>query len=449
MIKEIYHSVKRSNIVIPERSQAQLTQLTQLTQGIAMRKKVEFISGEHRLSGLLESHESEVKFYALFAHCFTCGKDIAAASRISRALVQKGIAVLRFDFTGLGNSDGDFANSNFSSNIQDLIAAADFLRTEYQAPRLLIGHSLGGAAVLSVAQYVAEASAVVTIGAPLDATHVAKNFALQLDDIEKNGKAEVNLAGRVFTIEKQFLDDIKRYDTRHIGQLKKALLVMHSPIDSTVNISEAEKIYQAASHPKSFVSLDDADHLLTNKRDAEYAADVIAAWAGRYITYADNTNPIAETAHIKPDKNEVVKGHIVVEEKNHKFTQHVTTNSHYWLADEPESVGGNNMGPDPYEHLLAGLGACTAMTLRMYAEHKNLAIKDIKVELTHSRDYQQDCQECESESQGIEAIVRKISFVGELETAQYARFLAIADKCPVHKTLHNNVKVMSTLLNQA
>ncbi|MBA6329549.1 OsmC family protein [Colwellia sp. MB02u-6] len=414
-----------------------------------MRKKVEFISGEHNLSGLLESPESEVKFYALFAHCFTCGKDIAAASRISRALVQKGIAVLRFDFTGLGNSDGDFANSNFSSNIQDLIAAADFLRTEYQAPRLLIGHSLGGAAVLGVAQYVEEATAVVTIGAPLDAAHVAKNFALQLDDIEKNGKAEVNLAGRVFTIEKQFLDDIKRYDTRHIGQLKKALLVMHSPIDSTVNISEAEKIYQAALHPKSFVSLDDTDHLLTNKRDAEYAADVIAAWAGRYMTYADNTHHIAETASSKYDKNEVAKGYVMVEEKNHKFTQHVSTNSHYWLADEPESVGGNNMGPDPYEHLLAGLGACTAMTLRMYAERKNLAITHIKVELTHSRDYQQDCQKCESESQGIEAIVRKISFVGELEAAQYARFLAIADKCPVHKTLHNNVKVVSTLLNQA
>ncbi|MFT5636198.1 MAG: putative OsmC-like protein/alpha/beta superfamily hydrolase [Cognaticolwellia sp.] len=443
MMKEIYPKAKRSNVIIPKRSQAQLT------KGIAMRKKVEFISGEHRLSGLLESPESEVKFYALFAHCFTCGKDIAAASRISQALVQKGIAVLRFDFTGLGNSDGDFANSNFSSNIQDLIAAADFLRTEYQAPRLLIGHSLGGAAVLSVAQYVEEATAVVTIGAPLDAAHVAKNFALQLDDIEKNGKAEVNLAGRVFTIEKQFLDDIKRYDTRHIGQLKKALLVMHSPIDSTVYISEAEKIYQAALHPKSFVSLDNADHLLTNKRDAEYAADVIAAWAGRYITDADNTNHIAKTASIKHDKNEVAKGHVMVEEKNHKFTQHVSTNSHYWLADEPESVGGNNMGPDPYEHLLAGLGACTAMTLRMYAERKNLAITHIKVELTHSRDYQQDCQKCESESQGIEAIVRKISFVGELEAAQYARFLAIADKCPVHKTLHNNVKVVSTLLNQA
>lgn len=413
-----------------------------------MRKKVEFISGEHKLSGLLESPESTVKFYALFAHCFTCGKDIAAASRISRALVSKGIAVLRFDFTGLGNSDGDFANSNFSSNIQDLIAAADFLRTEYQAPRLLIGHSLGGAAVLGVAQHVEEAMAVVTIGAPSDAAHVAHNFALQLDDIEQYGKAEVNLAGRVFTIEKQFLEDIKRYDTRHIGQLRKALLVMHSPIDTIVNISEAEKIYQAALHPKSFISLDDADHLLTNKRDAEYAADVIAAWAGRYIV-SDLDNSNENSINTASEKNKVIKGHVIVEEKNHKFTQHVSTNSHYWLADEPESVGGNNMGPDPYEHLLAGLGACTAMTLRMYATRKKLPIEHIKVELTHSRNYQQDCSECENESQGIEAIVRNISFVGVLAAEQESRFLAIADKCPVHKTLHNNVKVVSKLLNQS
>ena len=419
-----------------------------------MRKKVEFISGEHKLSGLLESPESDVKFYALFAHCFTCGKDIAAASRISRALVSKGIAVLRFDFTGLGNSDGDFSNSNFSSNIQDLIAAADFLRTDYQAPRLLIGHSLGGAAVLSVAKHVEEATAVVTIGAPSDAAHVAKNFALQLDDIEKNGKADVNLAGRVFTIEKQFLDDIKRFDTSHIGQLRKALLVMHSPVDSTVNISEAEKIYQAALHPKSFVSLDDADHLLTNKRDAEYAADVIAAWVGRYSYDDNNIEQVGLANRTKGSSiqavtgdNKVIKGHVLVEEKNHKFTQHVSTSSHYWLADEPESVGGNNMGPDPYEHLLAGLGACTAMTLRMYAERKNLPVKHIKVELTHSRDYQQDCQQCENKSQGIEAIVREISFVGELDAAQQARFLEIADKCPVHKTLHNDVTVVSKLIN--
>ena len=415
-----------------------------------MRTKVEFISGEHKLSGLLETPESDVKFYALFAHCFTCGKDIAAASRISRALMRKGIAVLRFDFTGLGNSDGDFANSNFSSNIQDLIAAANFLRAEYQAPRLLIGHSLGGAAVLNVAQHVEETMAVVTIGAPSDAEHVAHNFALQIDDIEKNGKAEVNLAGRVFTIEKQFLDDIKRYDTSHIGQLRKALLVMHSPIDSTVNISEAEKIYQAALHPKSFVSLDGADHLLTKKRDAEYAADVIAAWAGRYISVPSNAKNSTEINagdnNYAQEKVEVIKGHVIVEEKNHKFTQHVSTNSHYWLADEPQSAGGDNMGPDPYEHLLAGLGACTAMTLRMYATRKKLAIKHIKVELKHSRDYQQDCQDCEEKSQGIEAIIREISFVGELDTAQQTRFLEIADKCPVHKTLHNNVKVVSKLV---
>ena len=421
-----------------------------------MRQKVEFISGEHKLSGLLETPESDVKFYALFAHCFTCGKDIAAASRISRALVRKGIAVLRFDFTGLGNSDGDFANSNFSSNIRDLIAAADFLRTTYQAPRLLIGHSLGGAAVLNVAQQVEEAMAIVTIGAPSDAEHVAHNFALQVDDIEKYGKAEVNLAGRVFTIEKQFLDDIKRYDTSRIGNLRKALLVMHSPIDSTVNISEAEKIYQAALHPKSFVSLDDADHLLTNKRDAEYAADVISAWAGRYITHDKSVNKDvsnvmssmnASKTSAEYGKTEITKGHVIVEEKNHKFTQHVSTASHYWLADEPESVGGNNMGPDPYEHLLAGLGACTAMTLRMYATRKKLAIKHIKVELKHSRNYLLDCQECEEQSQGIEAIVREISFIGELDAKQQARFLEIADKCPVHKTLHNNVKVISKLVN--
>jgi putative redox protein len=418
-----------------------------------MREKVEFISGEYKLSGLLERPETGIKFYALFAHCFTCGKDIAAASRISRALVSKGIAVLRFDFTGLGNSDGDFANSNFSSNIRDLIAAADFLRTNYQAPRLLIGHSLGGAAVLGVAQHVAEALAVVTIGAPSDAAHVAHNFAVHLDDIEKHGKAEVSLAGRVFTIEKQFLDDIKRYDTSHIGQLRKALLVMHSPIDSTVKIAEAEKIYQAALHPKSFVSLDDADHLLTNKRDAEYAAGVIAAWAERYIDESERQNlnssidNAINQANSDNNKTSVSKGHVVVEEKNHKFTQHISTNSHYWLADEPLSVGGNNMGPDPYEHLLAGLGACTAMTLRMYAERKGLPIKHIKVDLTHSRDYIKDCQQCENSDKGLEAIIREISYTGELDSTQRARFLEIADKCPVHKSLHNNLTVVSKLVN--
>ncbi|XPF94481.1 alpha/beta fold hydrolase [Colwellia sp. RE-S-Sl-9] len=398
-----------------------------------MRQKVEFTSGDHKLSGLLETPETNIKFYALFAHCFTCGKDVAAASRISRALTAKGIAVLRFDFTGLGNSDGDFANTNFSSNIQDLVAAADFLRKEYSAPKLLIGHSLGGAAVLGVAEKVEESVAVVTIGSPSDAAHVAHNFAAHIDDIEANGEAEVSLAGRNFKIQKQFLDDINSYGNSHISKLKKALLVMHSPVDSTVNISEAEKIYQAALHPKSFVSLDNADHLLSHKKDSEYVAEVIAAWASRYVP-----------SDTKTYQSSVAQGHVLVEEKDHKFAQHVSTASHYWLADEPVKVGGKNSGPDPYDHLLAGLGACTSMTLRMYAQRKNLPVDHIKVELTHTRNYQEDCENCEQQS-GIEAIVRNISFVGSLNEQETARFLEIADKCPVHKTLHSKVAVVTRL----
>jgi len=400
----------------------------------AMRQKVEFTSGNHTLSGLLESPDADIKFYALFAHCFTCGKDVAAASRISRALTTKGIAVLRFDFTGLGNSDGDFSNTNFSSNIQDLIAAANFLRDQYQAPQLLIGHSLGGAAVLGVAQSVPESRAVVTIGSPSDAAHVAHNFAAHIDDIQEQGEAEVNLGGRKFKIQKQFLDDIKSYGNNHISKLKKALLVMHSPIDSIVNIKEAEKIYQSALHPKSFVSLDNADHLLTDKQDSEYAAEIISAWANRYAS-----------SGVESYQSKVAKGHVLVEEKDHKFTQHVSTASHYWLADEPVKVGGKNLGPDPYDHLLAGLGACTSMTLRMYANRKNLPISHIKVELTHTRDYKEDCDNCEQQN-GIEAIVRNISFIGELNDKESQRFLEIADKCPVHKTLHNNVVVVSKLV---
>lgn len=248
-----------------------------------MRQKVEFTNGSNMLSGVLETPASDIKFYALFAHCFTCSKDVAAASRISKALTAKGIAVFRFDFTGLGSSAGDFSNTNFSSNVRDLVAAADFLRKEYNAPKLLIGHSLGGAAVLGVANKLAETVAVVTIGAPSDAAHVAHNFSDHIDEINTKGAAKVNLAGRDFTIQKQFLDDINSYGNSHISKLKRALLVMHSPIDNTVSIKEAEKIYQAALHPKSFVSLDKADHLLTRKEDAEYAADVIAAWANRYV----------------------------------------------------------------------------------------------------------------------------------------------------------------------
>jgi putative redox protein len=399
-----------------------------------MRRKVEFESNGVTLSGALETPESGIRCYALFAHCFTCGKDVAAASRIARGLTREGIAVLRFDFTGLGNSDGDFANTNFSSNLQDLLAASDFLRREFEAPSLLIGHSLGGAAVLAMAASVPEVKAVATIGAPFRAEHVVHNFSASLDDIRERGEAEVTLAGRNFTIRKQFIDDLESYGTEGIGKLRKALLVMHSPVDDTVAIDEAEKIYVAAMHPKSFVSLDDADHLLTRKADAEYVAATIAGWASRYL-------PAAQ----QPGGASVAQGHVLVEEKNHRFTQHVNSDSHYWLADEPQSVGGDNTGPDPYEHLLAALGACTSMTLRMYADRKSLPLDHVKVELKHSRDYNRDCEGCDEHPMKIEIIERSVTLEGDLDEAQREQLLSIADRCPVHRTLHSGLLVDTNL----
>jgi uncharacterized OsmC-like protein/esterase/lipase len=400
-----------------------------------MRTKVEFPSQGQNLAGLLETPDQAVRAYVLFAHCFTCGKDIAAASRISRFLVQHGFAVFRFDFTGLGNSDGDFANTNFSSNTEDLLAAARFLEQNYQAPELLIGHSLGGAAVLAMAAQLPRVKAVVTIAAPFEASHVIHNFDAHLDTIDADGQAQVKLGTREFTIKKQFLDDLRSQTTEHIQGLNKALLVLHSPIDLTVDITDAEKIYKAAKHPKSFVSLDTADHLLSKAIDSEYVAQTISGWASRYI-------PIPKQA-----KRTLTSGHVLVAELDHKFQQEIFTDHHHWYADEPTKVGGQNTGPDPYEHLLAALGACTAMTVRMYANLKKIPLEHVEVSLSHERNYLDDAEKSENQDSKIEALIRKVQLIGPLSDSEKVRLLEIADRCPVHRTLHNNPHVVTTLVD--
>lgn len=375
---------------------------------------------------------------ALFAHCFTCSKDTKAATYVARALLEQGIGVMRFDFTGLGGSDGEFANTNFSSNIDDLVAAANFLRDRYTAPGILIGHSLGGAAVLAAAQRIPEALAVATIGAPCDPAHVKKQFAAAVDTITERGETEVQLAGRSFRLRKQFLDDLDAQQQRErIAHLGKALLVFHSPVDRIVNIDNARRIYEAAKHPKSFVSLDDADHLLTRADDGLYVGSVLAAWARRYL---GKPEPI----------DRVASGKVLVAERGiSKFANTVRTADHVLFADEPESVGGTNTGPSPYELLSAALGACTTMTLRMYADLKKLPLDHVAVEVTHDKIHAVDCAECETKEGKVDRFARVISLRGELDEAQRAKLLEIADKCPVHRTLHSEVSVTTQLAQGA
>lgn len=372
---------------------------------------------------------------ALFAHCFTCSKDILAAKRIAAALVGHGIAVLRFDFTGLGHSEGEFANSNFSSNVKDLVAAADFLRERGQAPALLVGHSLGGAAVLAAASAIPEARAVAAIAAPADPAHVVAHFASSRAEIERTGEAEVDLAGRRFRIKKQFLDDIEGQRLeRAVGSLKKALLVFHGPRDQVVGIDNASRIFVAAKHPKSFISLDDADHLLTRPADATYVASMLATWAERYL----------------PPATEVeggVRGTVLVRETGEgKFAQEVIAGAHVLRADEPESFGGNDSGPGPYDLVLAGLGACTSMTVRMYAARKEWPLSHVRVDLRHAKIHAKDCLDCETRDGKLDHIARTLTLEGDLDAAQREKLLEIADKCPVHRTLTSEVKIETELL---
>jgi putative redox protein len=396
------------------------------------------------LAGRLELPEGKPRAYALFAHCFTCTKDIFAAGRIAEALAGHGIAVLRFDFTGLGASEGDFAHTNFSSNVQDLMKAADYLRERYAAPKILIGHSLGGAAVLAAASRVPEAVAVATIGAPADPAHVAHLFTGKRAEIETAGEAEVHLAGRPFRIRKQFLDDIAQQNSAAmLGKLGKALLVFHAPRDQIVGIENAAAIFQAARHPKSFVSLDDADHLLTRRADAIYVADVLAAWATRYI--GETEKRLAEP--IAPEGGTVTvseRGADAARGISH-LAQEILVGRHRLAADEPVEAGGSDLGPNPYDLLLAALGACTSMTLRLYADHKKWPLEQVGVDLSHQKMHAADCADCETKEGKIDLIEREITLSGPLDAAQRQRLLEIAEKCPVHRTLHSEIKIASRL----
>lgn len=391
--------------------------------------------GGHELAARLDRPATPPKAFAIFAHCFTCSKDIPAAARISRELMAMGIAVLRFDFTGLGHSQGEFENTHFSSNVEDLVLAAQFLEAKFEAPQLLIGHSLGGAAVLAAAAQLPRVKAVVTLGAPADPEHVIHNFGASVDEIKDKGQAQVSLAGRPFTIRREFIEDVAAQKLDQIvADFKKALLVLHSPIDQTVGIENAAQIFGAAKHPKSFVTLDHADHLITDARDAAYAAEVISAWVGRYIDVVDHSLPQM--------KGEAVRS---TELDPNGFLQAIQTDVISTYADEPASYGGGDAGLTPFELLSAGLGACTSMTIRMYARRKKWPLKNVVVDVIHGKIHADACADCDTKDGKIDQFIRKITLEGDLDDDQRARLLEIADKCPVHRTLHSEILVETEL----
>lgn len=415
--------------------------------GSEMKHKTEKFEFENqtgeKLAGRLElPHGTQPRAYALFAHCFTCGKDLAGASRICRGLAKKGIAVLRFDFTGIGGSDGDFANTDFSSNVEDLVSAALALEAEHEFPRLWIGHSLGGTAVLSAAGEFSgkhKVEAVATIGAPSDPSRVLESFGSSLEEIKEKGEAEVDLGGRSFKIKKRFIEDVtEKHLLEDLPSLGAPLLLFHSPVDSVVNIEHARKIYEAAKHPKNFISLDQADHLLRKKEDAEFVADTLAGWVGRYLrleTPGDSA------------KHEIDEGTVLVQERGTSYTQEVFAGRHFFFADEPTSVeGALDLGPSPYDLLLSALGSCTCMTIRMYAERKKIPLERARVRLRHENIHAEDCRECETEEGTVSRLTRRITLEGgDLSDEQKQKLLDIAGKCPVHRTLETEILIETNL----
>ncbi|MEX0408177.1 bifunctional alpha/beta hydrolase/OsmC family protein [Aquibium sp. LZ166] len=391
-----------------------------------------------QLAARLDMPNGPIRAYALFAHCFTCSKDLLAVRRIAAELARAGIAVLRFDFTGLGSSEGEFASTDFSSNVGDLVAAAEFLSDNFEAPALLIGHSLGGAAVLAAARDIPEARAVVTIGAPADTGHVLKNFGASLPEIERDGEAAVKLGGRSFRIGRQFVDDVRATRLAEcIAAMRKPLLILHSPIDRIVGIENATTIFTAAKHPKSFVSLDKADHLLSDPDNAAFVASVITGWSSRYLK-GD-----------RPQGEEAVEHVRVMETGEGRFQNAVQAGRHRLFADEPPGVGGLDTGPSPYDFLSIALGACTSMTLRIYADFKKLKLGRISVDVSHSKIHMKDCLECTDEERGsnkrIDQFERVISIEGDLPPEIAGKIEEIANKCPVHRTLESSSRVHTVI----
>ena len=401
-------------------------------------QKVSFSNkNDEKLAGRLELPLNQKPHnFAIFSHCFTCTKNLMAVKNVSRALTEKGFGVLRFDFTGLGESEGDFENTNFSGNVNDLVEAAEFLERDYMAPTLLVGHSLGGAAAIFAAEKIESIQAVAVINSPSDPSHVMHLLKESKAEINERGKAKVNLGGIDFTIKKQFLDDLKNKPlTEIVKTFGKAILILHSPQDKTVEIKNAEEIYKAAHHPKSFVSLDGVDHLLSKKEDSRYVGMVIAGWASRYVD-------------IPPQEEVITKSKVAASlDNDEKFTTYLKLGDHNFIADEPTNFGGNNFGPSPYEFLSAGLAACTAMTIQMYARRKNWEVENVGVHINYSREHAVDCEFCEDASAKIDTFTREIKLEGNLSEVQKNKLLEIADKCPVHKTLHSKTQVITRLID--
>ncbi len=388
-----------------------------------------------KLAARIDRPEGATEAVALFAHCFTCTKDILAARTIAKQLAKRGIATVRFDFTGLGSSAGEFASTDFSSNVGDLVRVADAMRDAIGAPQLLIGHSLGGAAVLVAAGQIPEVRAVATIGAPADADHVVENFAADLSRIEEDGQARVTLAGRPFHIRREFIEDLRAQKVlAAVAKMRAALLVLHAPLDQTVGVENATRIFLAAKHPKSYVSLDDADHLLSDYENARYAADVIAAWAARYIDARPKNT--AGAAH------EGVRATSL----GGRFRTRLTVDRHAMLADEPITYGGDETGPNPYDYLAAALAACTLMTMRLYGERKGFAV-DATVDVVHGKVHARGCEEEVNVIPGkdgkIDRFQRIIRFGPGTAAENRERLLEIADKCPVHRTLEAGAAIVT------